>query len=272
LKKLPHINGLKPRKNIQSILTSFVNQYLNKNQEAAEVVIQGYQNTKLNYPKLPDFIDRNYILESAKRIDANGFSPHPDSHTYDVIIDDKAYPPLPLLAFALEADSGDKFKPGDLSIGGVKPAFKLLKQAGFEPVLKKHLQRTIDDGQLDESVDRLRKLSPTLDDEPEGNPQPKAEEVSVIKIERDPRVKRWVLDNANGICELCGEQAPFQNKKGHWYLEVHHVIPLKDKGPDTIKNAVALCPNCHMRCHHSNDSENITKSLIEKVSRLNSFR
>lgn len=28
-------------------------------------------------------------------------------------------------------------------------------------------------------------------------------------------------------------------------IEVHHIIPQKDKGPDTFENAAPLCPNCH---------------------------
>lgn len=28
-------------------------------------------------------------------------------------------------------------------------------------------------------------------------------------------------------------------------IEVHHIVPQKDKGPDTFDNAAALCPNCH---------------------------
>lgn len=28
-------------------------------------------------------------------------------------------------------------------------------------------------------------------------------------------------------------------------IEVHHIIPQKDNGPDTFENAAPLCPNCH---------------------------
>lgn len=31
----------------------------------------------------------------------------------------------------------------------------------------------------------------------------------------------------------------------HISFEVHHIIPQKDGGPDTIENAAPLCPNCH---------------------------
>ncbi|MCL5114078.1 MAG: HNH endonuclease [Patescibacteria group bacterium] len=28
-------------------------------------------------------------------------------------------------------------------------------------------------------------------------------------------------------------------------IEAHHILPQKDKGPDTFENAAPLCPNCH---------------------------
>ncbi len=31
----------------------------------------------------------------------------------------------------------------------------------------------------------------------------------------------------------------------HISFEVHHIIPQKDGGPDTLENAAPLCPNCH---------------------------
>lgn len=31
----------------------------------------------------------------------------------------------------------------------------------------------------------------------------------------------------------------------HISFEVHHIIPQKDNGPDTLDNAAPLCPNCH---------------------------
>lgn len=64
---------------------------------------------------------------------------------------------------------------------------------------------------------------------------------------RDPAVKAWVLEVAQGICEGCGDPAPFLGNDGLPYLEVHHVMPLASHGSDTTTNAVALCPNCHRR-------------------------
>ncbi|WP_267911026.1 HNH endonuclease [Pseudomonas haemolytica] len=51
-------------------------------------------------------------------------------------------------------------------------------------------------------------------------------------------------------------------------FEVHHVRHLAQKGSDRITNAVALCPNCHQRCHRSSDRDAFTEALYAKVGRL----
>ena len=47
------------------------------------------------------------------------------------------------------------------------------------------------------------------------------------------------------------EPAPFLKRSdGTPYLEVHHDVRLADGGADTVRNARALCPNCHGDAHH----------------------
>jgi 5-methylcytosine-specific restriction protein A len=67
---------------------------------------------------------------------------------------------------------------------------------------------------------------------------------------RNPYVVAEVLERASGVCERCSLPAPFRKKKdGSPYLEVHHVIRLADGGEDTVRNAIAVCPNCHRKLH-----------------------
>lgn len=59
-----------------------------------------------------------------------------------------------------------------------------------------------------------------------------------------------VLKRAKGICEACGEKAPFLRAKDNEpYLEVHHSVQLANGGKDNVENALALCPNCHRKAH-----------------------
>ena len=87
---------------------------------------------------------------------------------------------------------------------------------------------------------------------------------------RDAYVAEYTKRRANGICDLCGESAPFNDKKGKPYLESHHVMWLSRGGEDTIYNTVALDPSCHKKVHVLNDDEDHGK-LIKRINyyRLN---
>ena len=104
--------------------------------------------------------------------------------------------------------------------------------------------------------------------EPKGNANPSRKVATSDEFFRDPQVKAWVWQNADGVCELCRNAAPFKNAKGHPYLEVHHVIPLSEEGRDMHTNAVALCPNCHRECHFGEDWNARKERLYETVVRL----
>ena len=66
---------------------------------------------------------------------------------------------------------------------------------------------------------------------------------TVLQFKRDPDVIAWVLEAAGGTREGCSQPAPFQRSGGEPFLEVHHVRPLGEGGPDKTDNAVGLCPN-----------------------------
>ena len=86
--------------------------------------------------------------------------------------------------------------------------------------------------------------------------------------QRDPTVKAWILYNARGICELCGQPGPFLRPNGERFLETYHVIELGSGGTDTVNNVVALCPICHRRLHFGADAAVQRKRLYAKVHRL----
>ncbi len=117
---------------------------------------------------------------------------------------------------------------------------------------------------LEQKVRRNR-LVPLMK-QPDGSKAPKKVSKNTEQYERDPRVKAWVLQNAHGKCQLCGNDAPFVDDAGLPFLEVHHVIPLADGGWDVVANAAALCPNCHRKCHYSSDRESATKHLTARLA------
>ena len=74
---------------------------------------------------------------------------------------------------------------------------------------------------------------------------------------RNPYIATAARRRANGKCELCGNNAPFLNKKGEPFLESHHVVWLSRGGADSADNVAALCPNCHRRMHELDDPRDI---------------
>ena len=72
---------------------------------------------------------------------------------------------------------------------------------------------------------------------------------------------------ANGICECCGIPAPFEDKNGQPFLEVHHIQKLSDNGLDSPENVAAITPNCHRRIHFGADGKKIDGVLAEKIRR-----
>jgi hypothetical protein len=127
-------------------------------------------------------------------------------------------------------------------------------------------QSTADPAELDRRVACLLARGPIP--RPTGQATPREIRADSVSFLRDPAVKAWVLQQAQGRCELCGLPGPFQLPSGALYLEVHHVHPLANGGPDFIENAVALCPNCHSRLHLSADADAQREALYAKVRRL----
>ena len=127
------------------------------------------------------------------------------------------------------------------------------------------LEPTADEATLEKRALKLEKH--TLETPPTGIAKPQQSAAMSKAYIRDPEVRAWVRQQAKGICEGCGQPAPFQIN-GSPFLEVHHVRHLAQEGSDCPSNAVALCPNCHRRCHHSSDRLEFTESLYQKVGRL----
>jgi 5-methylcytosine-specific restriction protein A len=163
---------------------------------------------------------------------------------------------------------------GRARIAGYKPAKNVganvarsIREALNAPstVTPEDFVPTADEETLEQRAAKLEKQP--IKDVPKGIERPEQTQSSGKSFVRDPSVRAWVRQQANGRCEGCGEPAPFE-KDGKPFLEVHHVKHLAQEGSDRPSNAVALCPNCHRRCHHSSDRDEFTASLFQKVDRL----
>jgi hypothetical protein len=84
-----------------------------------------------------------------------------------------------------------------------------------------------------------------------GTKRPDQKEVLTYQYDRNPKVAAIALLKAKGLCGDCKKDGPFISYKTKMpFLEVHHVVNLKDGGDDTPDNVIALCPNCHRKRHY----------------------
>lgn len=83
---------------------------------------------------------------------------------------------------------------------------------------------------------------------------------------RSPVISRYAKERAGGFCQLCGQKAPFDDRRGFPYLETHHVRWLSRGGADAMENVAALCPNCHRRMHVLQDPADVNalRKVLEK--------
>lgn len=124
------------------------------------------------------------------------------------------------------------------------------RQVSFELIVGM-LDKIADDfeNQVRESValnndERQKRLS-------SAKPIPESYQAQVTLFRRNPDVVAEVLVQAKGVCQQCKQPAPFNRSKDNSpYLEVHHKERLSEGGEDTVRNAIALCPNCHRKIHY----------------------
>lgn len=125
-------------------------------------------------------------------------------------------------------------------------------------------QQPVEDDKLDLSDKSLSELRKIAADAPEGY-KTVQERQKVIRI-RSAAVKEYALKRANGICECCNKEAPFNKPNGEPYLEVHHINRLSDGGPDKPEWVAAVCPNCHGEAHHGENKKTVKEKLLNAIS------
>jgi len=85
------------------------------------------------------------------------------------------------------------------------------------------------------------------------------------RYQRAPAIKKYVRARADGVCEACGEPAPFETPDGRPYLETHHVDELGQGGKDHPDKVAAVCPTCHKRIHYGADGHALNEALRERL-------
>lgn len=91
---------------------------------------------------------------------------------------------------------------------------------------------------------------------------------TVDRFKTSLEVRARVLGLAQNRCEGCGAGPAFEKVGGTGYWELHHVQPLAEGGPDTVENAVCLCPNCHRAMHFARNASERREALYVSLRRL----
>lgn len=92
--------------------------------------------------------------------------------------------------------------------------------------------------------------------------RPRAYRISTPAFERDPLVVAIAQARAGGACEVPECPHPiFLTADGRPFLEVHHIEPLSEGGPDTPNNVAAVCPSHHREAHHGHGALSIREAL-----------
>lgn len=128
--------------------------------------------------------------------------------------------------------------------------------------------RTVDE-------DELKRKRKAAESASRKNPERKVSSDRLIpgsRYIRSEAVKDYARTRADGICELCESEAPFEKQDGEPYLEVHHINELGEGGADSPDKVAALCPTCHSEIHYGVDGDNLNdelkKKLTERLSEL----
>ncbi len=98
----------------------------------------------------PDFgtvtkeVKRQHVLQALADIDQGNIPDRSNSTTYDLLHNARRYPPKLVLSLAVKHASGKEYDRDDFTGGEQSPAFKLLRDLGFEIVEKKLVRELVE--------------------------------------------------------------------------------------------------------------------------------
>ena len=209
---------------------------------------------------LPETIGREVLLRAIDRINANGFAPHHVSHTYDLVHENRKYPPVAVVAFAYEENSGKPIAPGAIRGGKNTQAFRILEDAGFTVRPKYH----------NPNEDEAAGPSPKANDlNADTNGETERRDQYISRIIRDIPKARELKVLYENHCQICDHV--IQLVDGQTYSEAHHIRPLgrDHDGPDSRDNILVLCPNHHTLCDYFAIRLNIDTLIVHSEHALN---
>jgi hypothetical protein len=102
----------------------------------------------------------------------------------------------------------------------------------------------------------------------------------VIRFIRDTTKSKLLKKKYDNKCQVCNYKIKVTDNT--YYSEVHHILPLKNGGPDNFSNMIVLCPTHHAEFDYrvigisldgksiiNKDGENIGKMNIQNDHKIN---
>lgn len=198
-------------------------------------------------------ITREDCIRAIERIDGGLANRFGASRKYDLLFDDRRYPPKAVLGVAAERARGRILAPSEFSGGVESKCHRVLLALDF--VLAR---KAGDDAYPDEvEEERFR----------EG----RALRVYVNRYERDKRARARCIAHYGPVCQVCDLRfVEMYGEIGAEFIHVHHLEQIAEAGGehevDPIADLRPVCPNCHAMLHQTRPPMRI-ETLREVVHR-----
>jgi 5-methylcytosine-specific restriction protein A len=186
---------------------------------------------------IPDGISRKDILAAIEELDRGAPHRFADSTGYDVLYNDKRYPPKAIVGLAAEKLTGSRFGPYDFRGGLGTKCFAILEGAGFTIIPKS-----------------AANLYPDEVSQNQAHVEGAIQTIQVNRYERDPSAREECIKHFGATCQVC--QIDFSHAYGalgEGFIHVHHLVPLSDIAAQYVVNPITdlipVCPNCHAMIH-----------------------
>lgn len=179
-------------------------------------------------------ITEENVLSAAEFWDKkNTYSPFKNSILYDVEINNKLYPPKPIISMAFFYATKKKLSPEDFGGAAAGPWHKQLKKLNF----KIHNKKTNQNNKKDYLEGNMSKVLNNA-------------------YERDKNARKACIDHYGASCQVCGfDFGKIYGEAGKGFIHVHHETLISSKKKqhkvDPKNDLRPVCPNCHAMIHLS---------------------
>lgn len=154
------------------------------------------------------------------------------------------------------------------------PRDEVYKGLGYENDMKNYPKTVIKE--INDASPALINALAGIDTPKPAENKPSFIEGRTIKVvskryERDPRLRKMLLDKKGSKCVCCGfdfEKA--YGEIGRGFIHIHHLRPLhaqKEESLNSVEDLEPVCPNCHAMLHRERDKILSLEALKEIIGR-----